>query len=140
MKTFARWWWIIPLTLLWPLLHLLVYFIRFGEMPLRLIRGMYVYLPMGLVAAIAFVLLWAFADTRARKAGIILGYLIAGPFSFIGSLFSGLVWTPILGSLCYGATPLLAGMVLGYFIGSLFPRASPEDPLQHQKLLDHADQ
>lgn len=121
VKGIGIWLWLIPLTLLWPGLHLLVFFLRFGH-----IRDVgseaYVFLPMGLLSGIILIALWKRATTRRQKAGLALGYLLAMPFAFIGSLFSGLMLPPFVGTVICGVPPLVAGMGIGYVVARGYGR------------------
>jgi hypothetical protein len=113
MKAIGALLWLVALTILWPGLHLLVFFGRFDRMPLGGFTDALVFLPMGIVAAVALIVLWARAGTRRRKVGLALGYLLASPVAFMGSLLSGLMLPPVVGALLYGAGPLVAGMLIG---------------------------
>jgi hypothetical protein len=125
--------WLIALTVLWPGLHFLVFFVRFGRPPSGGFTDALVFLPMGLVAAVILIVLWARAGTRLRKVGLVLGYLLASPVAFIGSLMSGLMLPPVVGTLLYGAGPLVVGMLIGYALaekkptpqGALTPPSAP---------------
>jgi hypothetical protein len=116
MKINRVWLWIIPLTLLWPVLHLFVFYVRFGDMPDNVI-GFLIFLPMSLSTGIIFLTLWGQVSNLPQKTGLFLGYLLSSPIAFIGSLLSGLVYPPIIGTLLWGAGPLVVGMLIGILIG-----------------------
>jgi hypothetical protein len=106
------------LTLLWPVLHTLIFLVRFGNLPPDGLTEAVVFLPMGLVAGVALVLLVRRATSRRGQIGAIAGYLIAAPFALVGSLLGGLMLPPVVGTLIFGALPLIAGAVVGYAIGN----------------------
>ena len=118
----ARYLWIIPLALLWPALHNLVFIARFGRVPDGGLGELLVFLPMGIVSGA--VLLWFVgkARSRVRKTTTVLGFLAASPFAFVGSLLGGLIFESVIGTLIYGVLPLAAGSALGYFLGKRWDR------------------
>ena len=113
------WIWLIPLAFLWPLIHLLVFILRYGALPSSGVSTVFVFILMSLVAAIVLLLLWERSPTRACKIGIILGYLLGSPVAFAGSLLGGLAYPPLIGATFYGAPPLIIGMVFGYFFARI---------------------
>ena len=117
--------WTISLTLLalfWPFIHILVLIARFGQFPSDRLVDSAIFLPMGVVSAGALVVLFQMAQTRGPKVGAIVGYSLTIPVAFVGSLFSGLMFPPLVGTLLYGALPLVLGTVLGYVLGSVLGR------------------
>lgn len=113
----SRYLWIIPLALLWPALHMLVFVARFGRLPDGGLGEAAVFLPMGVIAGA--ILLWFVgrARSRGRKLAAIAGYLAASPVAFIGSLLGGLIFEPFVGTLLYGVIPLALGSAAGYALG-----------------------
>lgn len=105
---------VVALTLLWPAIQLLVFWLRFGRLP---VAGSVVFIPMGFVAAVPAVWLWSSSATRRRRRDVTLGYLVACPFAFLGSLLGGLVLPGIWGPLVCGAGPLVAGCLIGFAVG-----------------------
>ena len=125
MKIFRVWLWLIPLTLFWPVLHLLVFGLRFGSLPSGGVPFFLVFLPMGLVSGIVFLFLWTRTAKRPHRVGLMLGYLFASPIALIGSLLSGLVYQPIIGTLLWGAGPLVIGMLGGVLVGYFLAKIKP---------------
>lgn len=117
-----RYLWLLPLALLWPVLHTLVFVARFGRLPDGGMGETLVFLPMGILSGA--VLLWFLgrARSRGRKVSTALGFLAACPFAFVGSLLGGLIFDPVIGTLIYGVLPLAAGAGLGYALGSRWDR------------------
>ena len=116
MKVNRIWLWLIPLTLLWPLLQVVVFFIRFGDWP-GMVSYALVFLPMSLITGTIFLVLWTRVSRPAMKIGLFLGYLFSSPIALIGSLLSGLVYHPIIGTILWGAGPLVMGMLIGLLVG-----------------------
>lgn len=52
----------------------------------------------------------------------IVGYLVACPVAFVGALFSGLMLPPLVGTLIYGAVPLVVGTGIGFAVGCTWDR------------------
>lgn len=102
---------IIPLAFAWPLLHFAIFVLRFGRTPTD---SVLVFLPMGVVSAFALAFMLNRSKSGRRKKWTVFGYLLAVPFAFLGSLMSGLVLPPIIGTIIYGASPLVLGTWLGY--------------------------
>jgi len=114
---------VILLTLVWPAAHLLVFWLRFGQMPPGGPAESLVFVPMGLVAAIAAVWLGSRAESSRRRRFVVGGYIAASPFAFIGSLVGGLMLPGGWGPLVFGAVPLIVGCWIGYVSG----RSRPDD-------------
>jgi hypothetical protein len=72
---------------------------------------------MGFLSGIA--LLWSLqlSKSRKRRVSTVLGYVLGGPFAFVGSLMSGLILDPIIGVSICGSLPLIVGAAFGYGIG-----------------------
>lgn len=111
--------WLILLTVLWPILQLLVALIGFGRIDSALIGDSAVFLPMGLVGAIALVYAWRRAPDRRRRIGATVGYIAASPAALLGAILGGLALPPVVGTLAFGGLPLVAGVALGYGLTSL---------------------
>jgi len=105
---------VIPITFAWPLVHVIIFLLRFGRMPTD---SSLIFLPMGIVSAVVLVFLVKKAESRKRKRSTVVGYLLASPFAFIGSLTGGLMLPPLPGTLIFGALPLVLGTSLGYKVG-----------------------
>jgi len=112
---------VVLLTLVWPAAQLLVFLLRSGGLPPGGAAESLVFVPMGLVTAIAAVWLWGRAESSRRRRLVLVGYIAASPFAFIGSLVGGLLLPGALGPLVCGGVPLIAGCYLGYAIGGPRP-------------------
>lgn len=110
--------WLAILTLIWPVLHALIFVARFGALPPDGLADLAVFLPMGLTAGGDLVLLVGRAVNRWGRIGAIAGYAVAAPFVFVGSLLGGLILPPVAGTLVFGALPLVARAAVGYAIGN----------------------
>ena len=117
--------WSIPIAFSWPLIQILLFVIRFGHLSVETIRSSLIFLPMGFLSAIILIYLFERAESRNRKACTIFGYVLAGPFALLGSLFSGLLFAPVIGTLIYGTIPLLIGTMVGYVIGGILKTQEP---------------
>lgn len=104
-------------TLLWPLVHYLRFVMEFpgGVMePSALI-----FAPFGAIAG-GFLAFWLKeAQSQQQRLLVVLGYLVASPLAFIGSLGGGLL-SPFIGVTLFGAIPLIPGCFFGYQLGKRF--------------------
>lgn len=104
-------------TLMWPLIHYLVFVLRFpgGVMePSALI-----FAPFGAIAG-GFLAYWLKeAQSQQQRLLVVLGYLVASPLAFIGSLGGGLL-SPVIGVTLFGALPLILGCFFGFQLGKRF--------------------
>ena len=107
----------ICLALAWPAAQLAVFWLRFGHMPPGGPGESLVFLPMGVVAAVAVVWLWSRADSRRQRRYVAAGYLLAIPVAFSGALVGGLVLPWFLAPLVFGGLPLVFGSYAGFVMG-----------------------
>lgn len=116
-----RYLWSLPVGLAWPVTHVLVFYLRFPEnFGLDTVLESWVFVPFGLLGGVVLVMLFSRATTMVGQAAVMIGYLLASPVAFVGSLGGGLIFHPAIGALLYGGIPLLVGMGLGYGIGVLY--------------------
>ena len=111
------WVWFGPvlLALAWPVVHAAIFLVRFGHWPDGGPGASLIFLPMGVVASLVLALLLQVARQPRQRARILLGYALAAPFAFVGSLLGGLVLPPLLGTILLGAGPLVLGMLIAYY-------------------------
>lgn len=121
-------WWFLPLALVWPVAHSVVFALRFGRFSAEQVLESAVFLPMGILSALVVVLLLGSARNGPQRAGTWAGYLVAAPIAFIGSLGGGLVFPPVIGALVFGALPLIAGAWIGFSVGSRVGARMRNDP------------
>ena len=114
--------WLIPLSLVWPLLHLMVFAYRFSRIDQAILAESWVFLLMGLVSGVVLLFLMEKAKNRTQKMSTLVGYLLLTPIAFVGSLLSGLMFPPAIGVILYGALPLSIGAALGYAAGRFLNR------------------
>jgi len=114
--------WSLPIALAWPVMQNILFFMRFGHLPLNVFASSFVFLPMGFLSAIILIFLVERSGSRSHKASAALGYVLASPFALLASLFSGLLVMPLLGTLIYGTVPLMIGTFIGYVIGLVMNR------------------
>ena len=113
--------WLIPLSFVWPIIHLVVFYSRFQKLPPNGIIEAVAFLPFGLLAAFILLYAWDRSSDQRQKWLSVLGYLLAAPFAFIGSLGGGLLF-PYIGPAIMGSIPLLIGTFIGYYLGKLLSR------------------
>lgn len=113
------------LALAWPAAQLAVFWLRFGHMPPGGPGESLVFLPMGVVGAVAAVWLWSRANSRRQRRYVAGGYLLAIPVAFFGALGGGLVLPWFLGPLVFGGVPLIVGSYAGFVMGGEGSRHLP---------------
>jgi hypothetical protein len=114
---------ILASTVLWPAIHIVVFMLRFPQNPVpygELLGFVLVCLIPGVLVA-----KWLQeSKSRIQRIGVLLGYVVASPFAFLGSLGGGLFLTPWLGATIFGGIPLLLGSALGFWLGGRLTRQS----------------
>ena len=109
MKLFL---WLGVLSLAWPIIHLAIAYVRFGT---GFVDAL-VFLPMGAISG-GFLLYWIEnARSRPQRLMTLLGYLVASPLAFIGSLGGGLYLPALIGVTLFGAMPLILGAFFGFYL------------------------
>jgi hypothetical protein len=111
--------WIGLLALIWPLTHYLVFVIRFpGSPPPE--PSPLIFLPMGAISGGILMYLVDLARSQQQRLLTVLGYALASPLAFIGSIGGGLILEPIVGATLLGVLPLAIGTLAGFWLGQRF--------------------
>ena len=108
--------WIVLLTLLWPVGHLVLFLVRFGRLPPMWEIAYFV--PTGALAVLAIHLLLLRSRSAGQTMSTVLGALVLSPFAVVGNLLG--VPFGLAGITAYGLAPLTAGAVLGWLFGKRF--------------------
>ena len=116
--------WSLPIALAWPVVKTLIFFYRFEELPFQILKSSLIFLPVGLISAVALIYMLERAGSINRKVSTVFGYLLASPFALIASMFSGFLLPSLISPLFYGALPLVLGAAVGYIIGGLMNNSS----------------
>lgn len=103
-------------TILWPVVHILVFIARFPQNPVPY-GELLGFVLMGLIPGILAANWLQESKSRGQRIAVVAGYAIASPIAFIGSLGGGLFLTPWLGATIFGGLPLILGSWLGYLLG-----------------------
>lgn len=111
--------WLVPLIFVWPVLHIVVFALRFGRIDGTMLGESAIFLPMGLIGGVVLIECLKRAPSRRAQIGAIAGYVIATPVAFTGSLLGGLIVHPLIGTLIAGAGPLVVGTLAGFGIGRI---------------------
>ena len=110
--------WLIFLSLIWPLVQVLIFGLRFQRLPDNIWESLY-FLPMGLISAAFLLFMLGKTAVRTTRVSTVVGYLVACPIALVGGLGGGLVLQPLLGGTLFGAVPLMVGTAVGYGMGKL---------------------
>lgn len=108
--------WFTILSIIWAVVHSAIFFLRFSNTP-PLLDTLY-FVPMGIFSGAVLIYLAQRAPNRQTRVSAIVGYLVACPFAFFGSLAGGLLH-PLIGVTLLGAIPLILGTLAGYALGKL---------------------
>ena len=109
--------WILLLTLLFPVINLLIYFVRFGAPQSSLFLESLLFAPIGFLGSLVLFYFYDRADTRIHKNTNIVGFLLAFPFALLGGVMGGLLG--IAGAILFGVVPLVIGVLLGNWAGGM---------------------
>ncbi|MQC27108.1 MAG: hypothetical protein DWG76_06650 [Chloroflexi bacterium] len=101
--------WIGMFTLLWPLTHFVVALMRFGADFQVQASEFLPLLPMGALSGGLLLYLISIAENKQQRTLAVLGYVVASPVGFIGSLGGAQLLPPVV----LGAT-LLGGFRWGW--------------------------
>ena len=112
--------WAIGLTLFWPIINLIVYFIRFGNLTWRLTLESLYFAPLGFLSALMIFAFLANTHSKQHAGFVIGGFILFTPIAFLAALGSGLVLPPLIGPTIYGIIPLTIGATIGFFTGKFF--------------------
>ena len=113
-----RWSWVIVAALVWSVLHVVVFTMRFGEIPVtEALSDLLLFLPTGFVAALALRMLLQRTGAGFPSWMIILGVIAALPFAFVGNLVGGLLGP--IGVTIFGVAPIFIGAGVGWVIGRM---------------------
>ncbi len=115
----GKFWWLVLITVIWPVAHVLVFLVRFQRVSADVIVQSLVFLPLGFLSALVLLRLLPKAVDRRQKTAVVAGYIVASPVAFIGSLLGGLMVTPLLGATIFGLIPLAVGMAIGFYVVKL---------------------
>jgi hypothetical protein len=107
------WAWVVPAALLLPGLQLAIFGLRFGHIDTQLAESL-VFLPAGLIAAIALLYWLRAAATHRQRRATLIGYIIGLPCAFLGSLLLPLVLPAWPGATLGGSLPWLLCIWTGY--------------------------
>ena len=110
--------WFLLLSLLWPLVQLLIFMLRFQRLPDNIWESLY-FLPMGIISAAFLLFLMKKTAHRTTRVSTAVGYRVACPIALVGGLGGGLILPPLLGVPLFGTVPLLVGTAAGYGMGKL---------------------
>ena len=123
--------WFIFLSLIWPLVQLLIFGLRFQRLPDNIWESLY-FLPMGIISAAFLLFLMEKSADRTARISTAVGYLVACPIALVGGLGGGLILPPMLGVPLFGAVPLLLGTAAGYGMGKLVTPGEGNSQLENR--------
>lgn len=112
-KNNVNWLWVIPIALTLPAYHLLVAFLRFGQLGPLLVQSV-VFVPAGAIEGFAFVYWSRDLKSSAQRRSMTMGFVIGFMFAFFGSLLLPLILPAWLGATLGGAVPWVLCTWIGF--------------------------
>lgn len=109
--------WVLPLSFVWPVTQLAIFYARFNRMPVSQIWESVVFLPGGLIGGYACIEMMRRSERILAKNKIVMGFLIASPFALFVSFGIGLLLPPWFGVTIAIGGILSLGSWLGYRAG-----------------------
>ncbi len=110
--------WFLFLSLIWPLVQLLIFGLRFQRLPDNMWESVY-FLPMGIVSATFLLFMMGKTVERTTRVSTAVGYLVACPIALVGGLGGGLFLFFFLVVKLFSYLQLVLGMDAGYGMGKL---------------------
>jgi hypothetical protein len=120
-KNEINWLWIIPIALVLPAYHLLIFFLRFGRVGSMIFESL-VFVPAGMLEGVALISWLRLVKSDRQRRNTLIGFVIGFMLAFFGSLLVPLVLPNWVGATIGGAAPWLLCTWLG------FRREVPEIP------------
>lgn len=117
---------IISLSLLWPIIEIFVFRLRFSSVDFSMVLESLKFLPLGLTSGLLTDFFLKKGETFRQKIGILLGYLLAIPTAIFTSLLGGLIFNPIIGATIFGLIPLAIGQLAGILIAKKLDQIKKE--------------
>jgi hypothetical protein len=112
------WLWIVGLTLLFPIVFLITFVVRFDSpLDARNYSESLIVLGGGLVASLVLFFFIHKAGNRTQRIGTIVGFVLILPLAMFGSFIGGMLGP--IGVILYAAIPVLIGAGLGFWIGGM---------------------
>jgi hypothetical protein len=110
--------WLLVFALSWPFIHVIVFYLQFKTLPADGLTTAWVFAPMGLLSGILLLRLLDKTTSRGRRWSAVVGYLLAFPLAFIGSLIFGLGAAAPIAVTLGGGIPLVLGAWAGFAFGA----------------------
>ena len=108
------WWWALLIALILPAYHLLIYFLRTGQIGAASF-GSLVFAPAGLIEGLVFIYWLRQVRSDRQRRNTLIGFVAGFMFAFFGSIFGALMLPPTwLGGNLGGALPWLLCTWLGF--------------------------
>ena len=105
------------LVILWPMVYWVSNYFWLGTVNPVALHELLVFLPMGVIGALAVTIPQLSNKYSGCFMSGILGYLVATPIAYFSTLYGGLVLNPWLSASLLGSLPLLIFTFIGYKIG-----------------------
>lgn len=112
-KSRISWLWIIPIALVLPAYHLLIFALQFGWIDSVLVQSI-VFVPAGLIEGAVLVYCLRNVKSQRQWRSTLMGFVIGFMFAFFGSLLLPLLLPAWFGATIGGALPWVLCTWIGY--------------------------
>ena len=134
--------WVLAIAISWPLVALVVTFLRFGELPdgEQIAAALLGFLLVGVISGLVLISVLRRTRSRLGRVLVIAGYTLAAPFGYVFGIVGPLTLEVFGGAQVptsidhfllfplaiglYGSSPLVCGAAAGFLIGRIRDRIS----------------
>ena len=134
--------WVLAIAISWPLVALVVTFLRFGELPdgEQIAAALLGFLLVGVISGLVLISVLRRTRSRLGRVLVIAGYTLAAPFGYVFGIVGPLTLEVFGGAQVptsidyfflfplaiglYGSLPLVCGAAAGFLIGRIRDRIS----------------
>lgn len=114
-------WWAVPIGLMYPVIQVLIFIVRFGGFNTDVAPLDYVlFFAAGLIGALLLILFLRRSKSKAGRWIILTAYILAAPLAVAGMVVGGLLGP--VGVVLFSLMPWLLFMWLGYLAGAFLPK------------------
>jgi len=120
-KPELSYWWATLIGLLFSVLQIVIYYVRFGQLnPYAPLTDYLLFFLAGILGGLALIAFLRRSGTMAAKWSVTLAFLLGTPLAFLGSLGGGLLGS--VGAVLFPVLVWTMFSLIGYWGGRLFSK------------------